>query len=76
MKHKTKSVWILICYALGSKAGKDNQEADIVAIIRLLFIFQVIITNSLIIAGVIRHFNDVPVHKVPTHSSISSIIGV
>lgn len=58
MKHKTKSVWRMICYALGSKAGKDNQEADIVAIIRLLFVLQVITTNSFIIAGVIKHFND------------------
>lgn len=63
MKHKTKSIWRLICYALGSKAGKDNQEADIVAIIRLLFVLQVIVTNSFIIAGVIRHFNDNSNHK-------------
>ena len=70
MKHKTKSVWRLICYALGSKAGKDNQEADIVAIIRLLFVLQVIVTNSFIIAGVAKHFNDVPVHKVPINTPI------
>ena len=76
MKHKTKSVWRLICYALGSKAGKDNQEADIVAIIRILFVLQVIITNSFIIAGVIRHFNDVPTHKVSIHTPIASMIVV
>lgn len=76
MKHKTKSVWRLICYALGSKAGKDNQEADIVAIIRILFVLQVIITNSFIIAGVIRHFNDVPVHEVSIHTPIASMIVV
>lgn len=70
MKNKTKSVWRLICYALGSKVGKDNQEADIVAIIRLLFVLQVIVTNSFIIAGVIRHYNDVPVHKVLINTPI------
>ena len=76
MKHKTKSAWRMICYALGSKAGKDNQEADIVAIIRILFVLQVIITNSFIIAGVIKHFNDVPIHKVSTIPPIASMIVV
>jgi len=61
----------MICYALGSKAGKDNQEADIVAIIRLLFVLQVIVTNSFIIAGVIKHYNDVPVSKV-SHTLIKT----
>lgn len=51
-------MWRLICYALGSKSGKNNQEADIVAFIRLIFVLQVIITNGFIIAGVVRHFND------------------
>jgi hypothetical protein len=58
MKQKSKSFWRLLCYALGSKAGKDNREADLVAIIRLLFVLQVITTNSFIIIGVARHFND------------------
>lgn len=58
MKHKHKSMWRLICYSLGSKTGKNNREADIVAFIRLFFVLQVIITNTFIVVGVIRHFND------------------
>ena len=60
MINKHKSLWRLICYSLGSKSGKNNREADIVAFIRLIFVIQVIITNGFIITGVIRHFNDTP----------------
>ena len=42
--------------ALGEKAGKDDKEADKVAIIRTLIVFFYILTNMFIIAGVIRHW--------------------
>ena len=42
--------------ALGEKAGKDDKEADKIAIIRTLIILFYILTNLFIIAGVIRHW--------------------
>ena len=59
MKHK-KTIWRLIAKALGEKSGKNNQEADRIALIRLLITLQILITNFFIIANAIRHWNDVP----------------
>lgn len=50
-------MWRLWAKALGEKQGKDNKEADRVAIIRTSIVFCYIITNLFIIAGVIRHWN-------------------
>jgi hypothetical protein len=51
-----KSFWRLWAKAVGEKAGNDNSEADKVAIIRTAIILFYIITNTVIIAGVIRHW--------------------
>lgn len=51
-----KKFWRLWANALGAKAGKDDREADMVAIIRTLIIISYIVTNCFIIAGVIRHW--------------------
>lgn len=51
-----KSIWRIWAKALGEKASTDNCEADKVAIIRTLIIFFYILTNSFIIANVIRHW--------------------
>ena len=48
--------WYYLSKALGSKEGKNNKEADIVAFIRLFLILQAVVTNLCIIAGVIRHW--------------------
>jgi len=48
--------WRLWAKALGEKAGKNNSEADRVAIIRSLIVLCYIITNVFIVAGVIRHW--------------------
>ena len=50
-------MWRLWVKALGEKQGKDNKEADRVAIIRTSIVLCYIITNLFIIAGVIRHWN-------------------
>jgi len=50
-------MWRLWAKALGEKQGKDNKEADRVAIIRTSIVFCYVITNLFIIAGVIRHWN-------------------
>jgi len=57
---KRMSVWRIVCKSLGEKAGKNNQEADRIALIRLLMFLSIFITNCFIVAGVVRHWNDVP----------------
>lgn len=52
MKKKSKSLFHLIALALGEKAGKDDREADKVAIIRILMFLSVFITNIFIVYGV------------------------
>jgi len=44
--------------ALGEKASTDDNEADKIAIIRSIIVLIYIITNFVIIAGVLRHWND------------------
>lgn len=53
-------MWRIWCKALGEKQGKNNNEADKIAIIRTLIFITYLITNCFIIAGVIKHFNDEP----------------
>ena len=52
-------MWKIWCKALGQKEGKNNREADAVAVIRTLILMGYMITNSFIMAGVVRHWNDV-----------------
>jgi hypothetical protein len=49
-------IWRLWANALGAKAGKNDSEADVVAVIRTLIIVSYIVTNCFIVAGVIRHW--------------------
>ena len=51
-----KRIWRLWAKALGEKAGKDDFEADKVALIRTIIVATYIITNIFIVAGVIRHW--------------------
>ena len=63
MKHK--SLWRLIAKSLGEKAGKNDQEADKIALIRLLMFLSILITNCFIVANTLRHWDDVPTqHKL------------
>jgi hypothetical protein len=50
------SSWRLWAKALGEKSGKNDREADKVAIIRTLIVISYVTTNMFIIAGVIRHW--------------------
>ena len=50
-------MWKIWCKALGQKEGKSNREADAVAVIRTLILLGYMITNSFIMAGVVRHWN-------------------
>jgi len=49
-------MWRLWAKALGEKASVDNSEADKIAIIRTAIVLFYILTNAVIIAGVIRHW--------------------
>ena len=49
-------MWRLWAKALGEKASNDNKEADRIAIIRTVIVLCYIITNMVIVVGVIRHW--------------------
>ena len=55
---KKKTVWRLLAKALGEKASKCDNEADKIALIRLLMFLSILITNCFIVANAIRHWND------------------
>lgn len=55
---KRKTVFRLIAKSLGEKSGKDDKEADKIALIRLFMFLSIFITNCFIIANAIRHWND------------------
>lgn len=49
-------MWRIWAKALGEKTGKDNKEADRVAVLRTLIVLVYLVTNMFIVAGVIRHW--------------------
>lgn len=55
---KFQQLWRLWSKALGEKAGKSNNEADLIAIIRSAILLTYVVTNGFIIAGVVKHWND------------------
>jgi hypothetical protein len=63
---KQKNLWRLIAKSLGEKAGKNNQEADKIALIRLLMFLSILITNCFIVYGVLR------THHFPTNTNNST----
>ena len=56
-KKEKSNLWRLWCKALGTKEGVSNSEADVIAIIRTLILLGYMVTNSFIVAGVIRHWD-------------------
>ena len=48
--------WKLWAKALGEKNGNTDAESDKIACIRTAIVLSYIITNTFIIAGVIRHW--------------------
>ena len=53
-------MWRLWARSLGTKEGKNEKEADIVALVRTVILFSYMLTNAFIIAGVVRHWDDAP----------------
>jgi hypothetical protein len=51
-------MWRIFAKALGAKEGKNEKEADIVALVRTVILFSYMLTNFCIIAGVVRHWDD------------------
>ena len=58
-------MWKIWCKALGQKEGKNNREADAVAVIRTCILIGYMVTNCFIIAGVVRHWNSNSCVSVP-----------
>lgn len=50
--------WRILALALGEKAHADPRIADRVALVRLAILGSYITTNTVIVAGVIRHWNN------------------
>jgi hypothetical protein len=51
-----KKLWYVWAKALGEKASDDHQIADLVAVIRTIIVVTYLVTNIVIVAGVIRHW--------------------
>jgi hypothetical protein len=51
-------MWRLWARSLGTKEGKNEKEADVVAFVRTIILFSYMLTNAFIIAGVARHWDD------------------
>lgn len=58
-------MWRLIAKALGTKEGKNEKEADMVALVRTAILFSYMLTNAFIIAGVVKHWHDGPASQPP-----------
>lgn len=56
---KQKTAWRWWAKAIGEKASKCDKESDRIALIRTFIFATYLITNCFIVAGVIRHWNDV-----------------
>ena len=50
--------WRILAKALGEKAHPDPRIADRVAMVRLIILLSYLLTNTFIVAGVIRHWNN------------------
>jgi hypothetical protein len=50
--------WKVLALALGEKAHPAPRIADRVALVRLAILGSYLITNTFIVAGVIRHWNN------------------
>lgn len=61
-------IWRLWAKALGQKEGKDDREANTVAIIRTVILFSYLVTNLFIISGVIRHWGKVDKSAQPRYT--------
>ena len=59
MKKNNKTIFRIIAKSLGEKSGKNDQEADKIALIRIIMFLSIFITNCFIV------FNAVRTHMIP-----------
>jgi len=59
-----KNIWRVWAKALGEKAGSNDTEADAIALVRTIIVMVYILTNFVIVAGVVRHWNDSKMTKL------------
>lgn len=52
--------WRILAKALGDKGHPDPRIADRIATVRLAILLSYLFTNTFIVAGVIRHWNNTP----------------
>jgi hypothetical protein len=64
--YKHKTAFRIIALALGEKSGKNEKEADTIALIRLVIILQAIVTNGFIIANAVYNLSGGPIKKEST----------
>ena len=50
--------WCILAKALGEKAHPDPRIADRIAMVRLTILLSYLTTNTFIVAGVLRHWNN------------------
>lgn len=53
-----KHAWRIWAKAIGEKSGNTDSESDLIALVRTIIIAIYIITNCVIVAGVVRHWNN------------------
>lgn len=66
MPKRRNNLWRWWAKSLGEKPSKCDKESDNIAIIRTVIFLTYLITNMFIIAGVIRHWNDVNYNEIPS----------
>jgi len=64
--YKHKTAFRILALALGEKSGKNEKEADTIALIRLVIILQAIVTNGFIIANAVYNLSGGPIKKEST----------
>ncbi len=65
MKNQKNSVWRIIAKSLGEKSGKNDKEADQVAVVRLIMFLSIFITNAFIVYNALRthHFPNYEIQR-------------
>lgn len=66
-----KSMWRLWAKALGEKAHRKDHVADQIAVIRTIIFASYLITNAFIVAGVIRHWDDIESSPQTVHHPLT-----
>ena len=65
MKKPKNNLWRIIAKSLGEKAGKNDNEADQVAVVRLIMFLSILITNAFIVYNALRthHFPNYEIRR-------------